>query len=147
MCIFVRWFLLFPSVYWSERPLFSSTDILWGQGDIKTQRDYNSKKPRAKVCTQTHHSLLWLENKPCTHTHPKWESCKDLAPSYNIISFECFFCASSGKSAITIPLFSILPSEKGDNIYVTWQNVPDPLCIVRIFSITVDAEGRRWMMP
>lgn len=82
-----------------------------------------------------------------THTHTNWESCREVAPSYNIISFECFLRFIQ-QSAITILPFSIPPLEKRDNIYVTWQNTPKPLYVLSLmFCITVDAEGRRRIMP
>ena len=78
------------------------------------------------------------------HRHTHWDSFKEVAWSYNIISFECFL-RFIRQSAIIIPPFSIPPLEKRDNICGTWQNVPNPLNV--LFFITVDAEGGRRIMP
>lgn len=82
-----------------------------------------------------------------THIRISRESCREVAPSYNIISFECFL-RFIRQSAITMPPFSIPPLEKGDNIYVTWQNIPNLLYVLSlVFCIAVDAEGRIGIMP
>lgn len=120
-----------------KKILLAFINILVGQGIKNTARDYNSQEPRAiprhpNPPPPTH--TLWLENKPCTRTNR--ESCGVVAPSYNIISFECFL-RFIRQAAITILPFSIPPLEKRDNIYVTWQKVPNPLYVLSLmFSIT-----------
>lgn len=120
--------LLFPPYLLQEKDPQCFYRYFLGSGAKKQREITTAKSPGQYPGTKAHHLLptLWLENKPCTHR--KWESCREVAPSYDIISFECFFCFIR-RSAIIIPLFSIPPLENRDNIYVTWQNIPT-LCTV-----------------
>lgn len=85
------------------------------------------------------------------HKHRNWESCREAAPSYNIILFECFFALHPAECYYnTVHFYSTLGEERQYICHLTKKNPykTHPACSLSVMlCITVSAKGGMGMMP